>query len=184
MSERHKKGVTLSLNSDQGKELLRQWFVCGRALEIFRLHNGPARRRYAVLRNSTPADLYATGTGLHFRPDRTILAWTFTIQAASGIMSVHGDLSGPPMKAVRRVDFMGGVHLSPGDDSVYQRMAPVWANWSKSRCRRRFIDACPSYDYIAAPAIRRPCRDAPGRTEQRPLTTRFRPLTAMSPSTL
>jgi CoA:oxalate CoA-transferase len=36
----------------------------------------------------------------------------FTIQAASGIMSVTGDPNGPPMKAgPTLVDFMGGIHL-------------------------------------------------------------------------
>jgi crotonobetainyl-CoA:carnitine CoA-transferase CaiB-like acyl-CoA transferase len=36
----------------------------------------------------------------------------FTIQAASGIMSITGDPDGPPMKAgPTLVDFMGGIHL-------------------------------------------------------------------------
>ncbi|OYV38192.1 MAG: CoA transferase, partial [Rhodospirillales bacterium 20-64-7] len=40
------------------------------------------------------------------------LAMDFTIQAASGIMSVTGDPDGPPMKAgPTLVDFMGGIHL-------------------------------------------------------------------------
>src|SRR5690349_16955403 len=57
--------------------------------------------------------VYATGTGFGISgPDRNNLAMDFTIQAASGIMSVTGDPDGPPMKAgPTLVDFMGGIHL-------------------------------------------------------------------------
>ena len=49
----------------------------------------------------------------------------FTIQAASGIMSITGDPNGPPMKAgPTLVDFMGGIHLYAGVvTALFQRMA-------------------------------------------------------------
>ena len=60
-----------------------------------------------------PRLVYATGTGFGISgPDRDNLAMDFTIQAASGIMSITGDPDGPPMKAgPTLVDFMGGIHL-------------------------------------------------------------------------
>jgi crotonobetainyl-CoA:carnitine CoA-transferase CaiB-like acyl-CoA transferase len=68
---------------------------------------------YGVLRQVNPGLIYATGTGFGISgPDRDSLAMDFTIQAASGIMSVTGDPEGPPMKAgPTLVDFMGGIHL-------------------------------------------------------------------------
>src|SRR6185437_3704205 len=56
-------------------------------------------------------------------PDRNNLAMDFTIQAASGIMSVTGDPDGPPMKAgPTLVDFMGGIHLYAAVvTALYQR---------------------------------------------------------------
>ena len=68
---------------------------------------------YDVLKDVNPRLIYATGTGFGISgPDRDNLAMDFTIQAASGIMSVTGDPDGPPMKAgPTLVDFMGGIHL-------------------------------------------------------------------------
>jgi crotonobetainyl-CoA:carnitine CoA-transferase CaiB-like acyl-CoA transferase len=68
---------------------------------------------YDVLKEVNPRLIYATGTGFGITgPDRDNLAMDFTIQAASGIMSVTGDPDGPPMKAgPTLVDFMGGIHL-------------------------------------------------------------------------
>ncbi len=68
---------------------------------------------YDVLRDINPRLVYATGTGFGISgPDRDNLAMDFTIQAASGIMSITGDPDGPPMKAgPTLVDFMGGIHL-------------------------------------------------------------------------
>ena len=69
---------------------------------------------YDVLKTINPRLIYATGTGFGISgPDRDNLAMDFTIQAASGIMSITGDPSGPPMKAgPTLVDFMGGIHLT------------------------------------------------------------------------
>jgi CoA:oxalate CoA-transferase len=71
---------------------------------------------YDVLKSVNPRLIYATGTGFGISgPDRDNLAMDFTIQAASGIMSITGDPNGPPMKAgPTLVDFMGGIHLYAG----------------------------------------------------------------------
>ncbi len=71
---------------------------------------------YDVLKQANPRLIYASGTGFGISgPDRDNLAMDFTIQAASGIMSVTGDPNGPPMKAgPTLVDFMGGIHLYAG----------------------------------------------------------------------
>jgi crotonobetainyl-CoA:carnitine CoA-transferase CaiB-like acyl-CoA transferase len=68
---------------------------------------------YDVLKAVNPRLVYATGTGFGITgPDRDNLAMDFTIQAASGIMSVTGSPDGPPTKAgPTLVDFMGGIHL-------------------------------------------------------------------------
>jgi CoA:oxalate CoA-transferase len=81
---------------------------------------------YDVLKAVNPRLVYATGTGFGISgPDRDNLAMDFTIQAASGIMSVTGDPNGPPMKAgPTLVDFMGGIHLYAGVvTALFQRMA-------------------------------------------------------------
>ena len=79
---------------------------------------------YDVLRTHNRRLIYATGTGFGISgPDRDNLAMDFTIQAASGIMSVTGDPDGPPMKAgPTLVDFMGGIHLYAAVvTALYQR---------------------------------------------------------------
>ena len=69
-----------------------------------------------MLSAANPRLIYATGTGFGISgPDRDNLAMDFTIQAASGMMSITGSPDGPPMKAGPTVvDFMGGIHLYAG----------------------------------------------------------------------
>src|ERR1700692_4116255 len=81
---------------------------------------------YDILKAVNPRPIYAPGTGFGISgPDRDNLAMDFTIQAASGIMSITGDPSGPPMKAgPTLVDFMGGIHLYAGVmTALFQRVA-------------------------------------------------------------
>jgi crotonobetainyl-CoA:carnitine CoA-transferase CaiB-like acyl-CoA transferase len=118
MLNANKKGVTLNLKSDRGKELLKQ--MVGRA-DVLLENFSPGTMDglgvgYDTLKLVNPRLIYATGTGFGISgPDRDNLAMDFTIQAASGIMSVTGDPSGPPMKAgPTLVDFMGGIHLYAG----------------------------------------------------------------------
>src|SRR3984885_14319523 len=127
MLNANKRAVTLNLKSDAGKNLLlRMAAKADVLLENF----SPGTMDglgvgYEVLKAVNPRLVYATGTGFGISgPDRDNLAMDFTIQAASGIMSVTGDPSGPPMKAgPTLVDFMGGIHLYAGVvTALFQRM--------------------------------------------------------------
>jgi CoA:oxalate CoA-transferase len=115
MLNANKRAVTLNLKSAAGKDLLMQ--MVARA-DVLLENFSPGTLDglgvgYDVLRQVNPRLVYATGTGFGISgPDRDNLAMDFTIQAASGIMSVTGDPDGPPMKAgPTLVDFMGGIHL-------------------------------------------------------------------------
>ncbi|MGD0102633.1 MAG: CoA transferase [Rhodopila sp.] len=115
MLNANKRAVTLNLKSDGGKDLLKR--MVARA-DVLVENFSPGTLDclgvgYDVLRAVNPRLIYATGTGFGISgPDRDNLAMDFTIQAASGIMSVTGDPDGPPMKAgPTLVDFMGGIHL-------------------------------------------------------------------------
>jgi CoA:oxalate CoA-transferase len=128
MLNANKKGVTLNLKSERGKELLKQ--MASRA-DVLLENFSPGTMDdlgvgYETLKAINPRLIYATGTGFGISgPDRDNLAMDFTIQAASGIMSITGDPSGPPMKAgPTLVDFMGGIHLYAGVvTALFQRMA-------------------------------------------------------------
>jgi crotonobetainyl-CoA:carnitine CoA-transferase CaiB-like acyl-CoA transferase len=115
MLNANKHAVTLNLKSDRGRDLLKQ--MATRA-DVLLENFAPGVMDglgvgYQVLKHVNPRLIYATGTGFGISgPDRDNLAMDFTIQAASGIMSVTGDPEGPPMKAgPTLVDFMGGIHL-------------------------------------------------------------------------
>lgn len=115
MLNANKRAITLNLKSEAGKDLLKQ--MVARA-DVLLENFSPGTLDglgvgYEVLRTINPRLVYATGTGFGISgPDRDNLAMDFTIQAASGIMSVTGDPAGPPMKAgPTLVDFMGGIHL-------------------------------------------------------------------------
>jgi crotonobetainyl-CoA:carnitine CoA-transferase CaiB-like acyl-CoA transferase len=118
MLNANKRAVTLNLKSQEGKDLLKQ--MVSRA-DVLLENFSPGTLDglgvgYDVLKYINPQLVYATGTGFGISgPDRDNLAMDFTIQAASGIMSITGDPDGPPMKAgPTLVDFMGGVHLYAG----------------------------------------------------------------------
>jgi crotonobetainyl-CoA:carnitine CoA-transferase CaiB-like acyl-CoA transferase len=115
MLNANKRGVTLNLKSPQGRDLLKQMVT---RADVLLENFAPGVMDglgvgYDVLKQVNPRLIYATGTGFGISgPDRDNLAMDFTIQAASGIMSVTGDPDGPPMKAgPTLVDFMGGIHL-------------------------------------------------------------------------
>jgi CoA:oxalate CoA-transferase len=115
MLNANKRAVTLNLKSDRGHELLKQMVAKADVL-LENFASGAMDKLgvgYAALQPVNPRLIYATGTGYGISgPDRDNLAMDFTIQAASGIMSVTGDPEGPPMKAgPTLVDFMGGIHL-------------------------------------------------------------------------
>lgn len=115
MLNANKRAVTLNLKTEQGRTLLKQ--MAARA-DVLLENFAPGAMDglgvgYGVLSQVNSRLIYATGTGFGISgPDRDNLAMDFTIQAASGIMSVTGDPDGPPMKAgPTLVDFMGGIHL-------------------------------------------------------------------------
>ena len=115
MLNANKRAVTLNLKTDRGRELLKHMVAKADVL-LENFAPGAMDRigvGYKVLQPVNPRLIYATGTGFGISgPDRDNLAMDFTIQAASGIMSVTGDPEGPPMKAgPTLVDFMGGIHL-------------------------------------------------------------------------
>ena len=118
MLNANKRAVTLNLKSEAGKHLLKR--MAERA-DVLLENFAPGTMDglgvgYDVLKEVNPRLIYATGTGFGISgPDRDNLAMDFTIQAASGIMSLTGDPDGPPMKAGSTlVDFMGGIHLYAG----------------------------------------------------------------------
>ena len=115
MLNANKRGVTLNLKSERGRELLMKMVAKADVL-LENFAPGAMDRLgvgYAALQPVNPRLIYATGTGYGISgPDKDNLAMDFTIQAASGIMSVTGDPAGPPTKAgPTLVDFMGGIHL-------------------------------------------------------------------------
>src|SRR6201991_4348155 len=113
MLNANKRAVTLNLKAVSGKDLLKQMVA---KADVLLENFSPGTLDglgvgYEVLRQVNPRLVYASGTGFGITgPDRDNLAMDFTIQAASGIMSVTGDPGGPPMKAgATVVDFMGGI---------------------------------------------------------------------------
>ncbi len=102
MLNANKRAITLNLKTQRGRDLLCQ--MATRA-DVLLENFSPGTMDglgvgYDVLRQVNPRLVYATGTGFGITgPDRDNLAMDFTIQAASGIMSVTGAPDGPPMKA-------------------------------------------------------------------------------------
>lgn len=114
----NKRAITLNLKSPRGRELL---LDMAKRADVLLENFSPGTMDglgvgYDVLKEANPRLVYATGTGFGITgPDRGNLAMDFTIQAASGIMSLTGDPDGPPMKAgCTVVDFLGGIHLYAG----------------------------------------------------------------------
>jgi crotonobetainyl-CoA:carnitine CoA-transferase CaiB-like acyl-CoA transferase len=115
MLNANKRAITLNLKSARGRELLHRMVI---RADVLLENFSPGTMEdlgvgYDALKRTNPRLVYATGTGFGISgPDRDNLAMDFTIQAASGIMSITGAPDGPPMKAgPTLVDFMGGIHL-------------------------------------------------------------------------
>jgi len=111
----NKRGVTLNLKHERGRELLValvqkadvliENFAAGTMVD---LGLGPDR-----LLEANPRLVYGAATGYGIDgPDRDQLAMDITIQAHSGVMSVTGFPGQPPVKAgVAFIDFLGATHL-------------------------------------------------------------------------
>ncbi len=115
MLNSNKRGITLNLKHQRGKQLLKDMAAqADILLENFtpdvmnKLEVG-----WEVLRDINPRLIYASGSGYGLTgPDRDAMAMDLTIQATSGMMSITGFPDGPPMKCgAAVVDFMSGIHL-------------------------------------------------------------------------
>ena len=115
MLNANKRGVTLNLKADKGKEILRKLVLKADAL-VENYAPGVMDRLgvgFSVLHEINPRMVYASATGFGLSgPDRNNLAMDFTVQAASGVMSTTGYADGPPLRTgAPYVDILGGAHL-------------------------------------------------------------------------
>jgi crotonobetainyl-CoA:carnitine CoA-transferase CaiB-like acyl-CoA transferase len=118
MLNSNKKGITLNLKTERGKELFKELakqsdivvenFAVG---VLDKLGLG-----YDVLRQLHPGLIYASSSGFgRSGPYSEYPAYDPIIQAMVGIMSVTGFPENPPVKAGPPVlDIMGGIHLCAG----------------------------------------------------------------------
>jgi len=115
MLNANKRGITLNLKTDKGKDILRRLVKKADAL-VENYAPGVMDRLgvgFAVLHEINPRMVYASATGFGLSgPDRNNLAMDFTVQAASGVMSTTGYADGPPLRTgAPYVDILGGAHL-------------------------------------------------------------------------
>lgn len=115
MLNSNKRGVTLNLKDERGRDLLKRMVAKADVL-LENFAPGVMERLgvgWPVLSALNPRLIYASGTGYGLDgPDRDNLAMDLTVQAASGVMSITGFPDGPPVKAGPAVvDFMSGIHL-------------------------------------------------------------------------
>jgi CoA:oxalate CoA-transferase len=115
MLNANKRGITLNLKTDKGKEILRKLVLKADAL-VENYAPGVMDRLgvgFSVLHEINPRMVYASATGFGLSgPDRNNLAMDFTVQAASGVMSTTGFADGSPLRTgAPYVDILGGAHL-------------------------------------------------------------------------
>jgi crotonobetainyl-CoA:carnitine CoA-transferase CaiB-like acyl-CoA transferase len=115
MLNSNKRGITLNLKTERGRELLKG---LARRADVLVENFAPGIMDrlgvgYSVLREINPRIVYASGSGFGLSgPDRDNLAMDLTVQAASGAMSITGFPGGPPLRAGPAVvDFTSGAHL-------------------------------------------------------------------------
>jgi crotonobetainyl-CoA:carnitine CoA-transferase CaiB-like acyl-CoA transferase len=115
MLNSNKRGVTLNLKTERGRELLKEM---AKRADILLENFAPGvmdtfGASFPVLHQLNPRLIYASGSGYGLSgPDRDRLAMDVTVQASSGVMSVTGFPDGPPLKAgIAVADFLGGIHL-------------------------------------------------------------------------
>ena len=118
MLNANKRGITLNLKHEEGRALLRRLVMKADAL-VENFAPGVMDRLgvgYDVLSQENPKLVYASASGFGLSgPDRDNLAMDFTIQAASGVMSLTGYPDGPPLRTgAPYVDILGGAHLYAG----------------------------------------------------------------------
>ena len=121
-----KECITLNIKSEEGQKLLKRLV---RKVDVLLENFAPGTlENYGLgsedLLKINPKLIYAASTGYgDGGPYRDYLGMDITIQAMSGVMSITGEDSGPPMKAGAALcDFLGGVHLYGGIVSaLFQR---------------------------------------------------------------
>ena len=118
MLNSNKKCVTLNIKTDRGKEILKQM---AKKADVLMENFAPTvmdrlELGYDVMKKVNPKLIYASGSGFgRSGPHRDKLAMDLTVQAVSGVMSVTGEMDGPPLKAgAAFCDFMAGIHLYAG----------------------------------------------------------------------
>jgi formyl-CoA transferase len=109
---RNKKGITLNLKSEKGREILRE-LACQADMLVENWRVGTMEGwglGYEALRTLNPGLIYCAITGYGQNgPYRDRPGYDFIIQAQGGIMSITGPVEGPPMKVgVAIVDIMAG----------------------------------------------------------------------------
>jgi crotonobetainyl-CoA:carnitine CoA-transferase CaiB-like acyl-CoA transferase len=126
MLNTNKRGVTLNLKTESGRNLFKE-MIKRADIVVENFAPGVMDRLgvgWSVLHEINPRLIYGSGTGYGLSgPDRDNLAMDVTIQASSGMMSVTGMPDGPPMRAgASIVDFLSGVHLYAGImTALYER---------------------------------------------------------------
>ena len=126
MLNTNKRGITLNLKTESGRNLFKE-MVKRADIVVENFAPGVMDRLgvgWSVLHEINPRLIYGSGTGYGLSgPDRDNLAMDVTIQASSGMMSVTGMPDGPPMRAgASIVDFLSGVHLYAGImTALYER---------------------------------------------------------------
>jgi CoA:oxalate CoA-transferase len=115
MLNNNKRGITINLKSERGKQLL---FELVKKADVLVENFGRGALDslgvgWEVLHKVNPRLIYASATGYGITgPNADNLAMDLTMQASSGVMSVTGDAGGPPMRVgVTMADFSGGTHL-------------------------------------------------------------------------
>jgi CoA:oxalate CoA-transferase len=115
MLNSNKRGITLDLRTDRGRELLLG--LADRADVFVENFRPDVTERLGVgpetLHERNPRLIYAAGSGFgRTGPYRDYAAMDITVQAMAGIMSITGFPDHPPVKAGPALcDFFGGIHL-------------------------------------------------------------------------
>ncbi len=115
MLNSNKRGITLNLKTERGRELLKD-LVKQSDILLENFAPGVMDRLgvgFSVLHEINPRLIYASASGFGLSgPDHDSLAMDLTVQAAAGMMSVTGFPGGPPLRAGPAVvDFASGAHL-------------------------------------------------------------------------
>ncbi|RBW68572.1 CaiB/BaiF CoA transferase family protein [Bacillus taeanensis] len=126
MLNSNKKGVSIDLKSEEGKQLFLD-LVKKADVVVENFSLGAMDRLglgYEVLKKVNPGIIYASGKGYGLDgPYAERLAMDLTIQAMGGVMATTGFADKPPVKAGPALcDFLGGIHLFGGiTTALYQR---------------------------------------------------------------